>query len=58
MALLRMTVTKNAKSFISRKLNEIDFFPFKSSKAKLAMTAHILYTNLDRKNVATFSQNN
>jgi len=38
------------------KLNEIDFFPFKSSKAKLAMTAHILYTNLDRKNVATFSQ--
>ena len=37
------------------KLNEIDFFPFKSTRAKLAMTAHILYTNLDKKNVATFS---
>ncbi len=37
------------------KLNQIDFFPFKSTRAKLAMTAHILYTNLDKKNVATFS---
>ena len=39
-----------------KKLNEIDFFPFKSSKAKLAMTAHILYQQIDRKNVATFSK--
>ena len=36
-------------------LNKIDFYPFKSSKAKLAMTAHILYSKIDSKNVSTFS---
>ncbi len=36
-------------------LNEIDFYPFKSSSAKLAMTAHILYSKIDFKNVSTFS---
>ena len=40
----------------SKKLNEIDFYPFKFSKAKFAMTAHILYSNLDNKNVATMSK--
>ena len=39
-----------------QKLNEIDFYPFKFSKAKFAMTAHILYSNLDKKNVATMSK--
>ena len=44
------------KVHLSKKiLNKIDFFPFKSSKAKLAMTAHILYSKIDTKNVATFS---
>ena len=43
-------------SLSKKKLNEIDFFPFKSSKAKLAMTAHILYSKIDKKNVATFSK--
>ena len=38
------------------KLNQIDFFPFKSSKAKLAMTAHILYSKIDKKNPATLSK--
>ena len=38
------------------KLNEVDFFPFKSSKAKFAMTSHILYQKLDKYNVATFSK--
>ena len=36
-------------------LNKIDFYPFKNSTAKLAMTAHILYTNIDSANVSTFS---
>ncbi len=36
-------------------LNKIDFYPFKSSSAKLAMTAHILYSKIDPKNVTTFS---
>ena len=45
------TVSSNLK-----KLNEIDFYPFKSSKAKLAMTAHIIYEKLDKKNVVTFSK--
>ena len=39
------------------KLNDIDFYPFKFSKAKFAMTAHILYSKID-KNVATFSKKN
>jgi beta-N-acetylhexosaminidase len=37
-------------------LNTIDFYPFKSNPAKLAMTAHILYKKIDPKNVATFSK--
>ena len=37
-------------------LNRIDFYPFKSNPAKLAMTAHILYKNIDPNNVATFSK--
>ena len=40
-------------SFKLKKLNEIDFHPFKQSKAKFAMTAHILYSNLDNKYPAT-----
>ena len=39
-----------------KKLNKIDFYPFKSSKAKFAMTAHILYSKLDKKYPATFSK--
>ena len=39
-----------------KKLNSIDFFPFKSTHAKLAMTAHILYQRIDPINVATFSK--
>ena len=39
-----------------KKLNEFDFYPFKSTKAKLAMTAHIIYRKYDKKNVATFSK--
>jgi len=38
------------------KLDKIDFFPFKYSKAKFGMTAHILYPGIDKKNVATFSK--
>ena len=37
-------------------LNNVDFYPFKSSKAKFAMTAHILYKKIDKKNVATLSK--
>ena len=39
-----------------RTLNSIDFYPFKSTCSKLAMTAHILYTKIDSKNVSTFSK--
>ena len=39
----------------SKKLEQIDFYPFKLSKAKLAMTAHILYTKIDKSSVATHS---
>ena len=38
-----------------KELKEIDFYPFKNSSAKMAMTAHILYKKIDTKNVATFS---
>ena len=37
-------------------LNKIDFFPFKKQNAFLAMTAHIVYTSIDKKNTATHSQ--
>ncbi len=37
-------------------LKKYDFYPFKSSSAKLAMTAHILYSKIDSKNVSTFSK--
>jgi beta-N-acetylhexosaminidase len=39
-----------------KNLSNIDFYPFKSTSAKLAMTAHILYTKIDSKNVLTFSR--
>ena len=37
-------------------LDTIDFYPFKSTYSKLAMTAHILYSKIDSKNVSTFSK--
>ncbi len=37
-------------------LNTIDFYPFKLSNSKIAMTAHILYSKIDSKNVSTFSK--
>ena len=37
-------------------LNKKDFYPFKSSSAKLAMTAHILYSKIDSENISTFSR--
>ena len=40
----------------NNELNKIDFYPFKSNSAKLAMTAHILYKKIDERNVATFSK--
>ena len=43
-------------NFNEKYLNRFDFFPFKSSSAKLAMTAHILYSKIDSKNVSTFSK--
>ena len=39
-----------------RDLNKIDFLPFKSNQSKFAMTAHILYEKIDKKNVATLSK--
>ncbi len=39
-----------------KKLQHMDFFPFKSNPSHFAMTAHILYEKLDKKNVATFSK--
>ena len=37
-------------------LNKIDFFPFKKQNALLAMTAHVIYTSIDKKNTATHSK--
>ena len=39
-----------------KELNRIDFNPFKQNYSHFAMTAHILYSNLDNANVATFSK--
>jgi len=40
----------------SNLLNKIDFFPFKKQNAFLAMTAHVVYTSIDKKNTATHSK--
>ena len=37
-------------------LNKFHFSPFKGNTSKFAMTAHILYEKIDKKNVATFSK--
>ena len=37
-------------------LNKNDFYPFKSSSAKIAMTAQIVYSKIDSKHVSTHSQ--
>jgi len=37
-------------------LEKIDFFPFKKQNALLAMTAHIVYASIDKKNTATHSK--
>ena len=37
-------------------LNRIDFFPFKKQNSYLAMTAHIIYTSIDKKYTATHSK--
>jgi len=48
---------KKPKVWLSlRELNQTDFYPFKLSKAKFAMTAHILYKKLDKNNVASHSK--
>mgnify|MGYP001226261971 CR=1 FL=1 len=39
-----------------KELNKVDFNPFKKNSSRFAMTAHILYSNIDDNNVATFSK--
>ena len=39
-----------------RNLNNFDFLPFKSNSSIFAMTAHIVYSKIDKNNVATFSK--
>jgi len=39
-----------------KKLNKIDFFPFKNKKSLFAMTAHIIYKDIDRIYTATHSK--
>ncbi len=39
-----------------KELNKIDFEPFKSNDSKFAMTAHVLFKKIDKKNVATTSK--
>ena len=40
---------------VEKLLDKIDFYPFKNTSSKMAMTAHILYSKIDPKNVSTFS---
>ncbi len=48
---------KTPKVKLNKKyLNKIDFFPFKSNPSQFAMTAHVLYSAIDKNNVATFSK--
>ena len=37
-------------------LNKVDFYPFKNQKSLLAMTAHIIFSSIDKTNTATHSK--
>ena len=37
-------------------LNKVDFYPFKNQKSLLAMTAHIIFSSIDKNNTATHSK--
>jgi len=37
-------------------LKKVDFYPFKNQKSLLAMTAHIIFSSIDKKNTATHSK--
>ena len=37
-------------------LTKVDFYPFKNQKSLLAMTAHIIFKSIDKKNTATHSK--
>jgi len=39
-----------------KNLEKNDFLPFESNSSKFAMTAHVLYSKIDKFNVATFSK--
>ena len=39
-----------------KQLNKVDFYPFKKKKALFAMTAHIIYRDIDKKFTATHSK--
>ena len=39
-----------------RELDNVDFYPFQLTSAKLAMTGHLLYSKIDSRNVSTFSK--
>ena len=55
--LQQIVIKKCQKFHLSlKKLNKIDFYPFKLSKAKLAMTAHILYKKLIKKMLQLFQK--
>ena len=45
----------NAKLSL-KELSKIDFIPFMSSTSQFAMSAHVLYQKIDKKNVASFSK--
>ena len=48
----KMSITnKNIKY-----LNQNDFSPFKNQRSIMAMTAHIIYSSIDKKNTATHSK--
>ena len=37
-------------------LNKVDFYPFKNQKSLMAMTAHIMFRSIDKKNTVTHSK--
>jgi len=56
---LSMVDSHKATPFVDarlKKLNKIDFFPFKNKKSLFAMTAHIVYQKIDPNNTATHSK--
>ena len=54
--ILEINKFRQLRSYDKRMLNKNDFDPFKNKKSFFAMTGHVVYEKLDKKNTVTHSK--